>query len=200
MAWVLNHSPTTGTDKLVLLGIANHADENGENAWPSVPTLARYAGVSERNARHALRRLEEAGAITTEKRMGGRVDADPRYRTNRYTVVIRRGVASDRSTDPGGSLSASRGVAERTSGGSPATGKPSLNRPEPPAGSSKKIDRALTLAATNTRHPIKTLRANHEPDLERFCATWPDIAAEQLAEYIITGRLPQTVATLERAS
>ena len=87
MAWVLNHSTTTGTDKLVLLGIANHADEHGENAWPSIPTLARYAGVTERNARHAVRRLEDAGEIVTEERRGGRVGG------RRASF---RGVASDR--------------------------------------------------------------------------------------------------------
>lgn len=201
MAWVLNHSQTTATDKLILLGIANHADENGENSWPSVKTLARYAGVTERNARLALRRLEEAGEIKTEVRSGGRVDSDPRYRTNRYTLVRFRGVASDRSSDSGGSLSASRGVASGTSGGSPATGKPSLNRPKPPAGSAnaKKIDRALSLAASKGRHRVVELRARHEQDLERFCRQWPAISADQLADFVVNGVLPQTVACLERA-
>ena len=201
MAWVLNHSPTTGTDKLVLLGIANHADEYGENAWPSIPTLARYAGVTERNARHAVRRLEDAGEIATEERRGGRVDSDPRYRTNRYTLVRFRGVASDRAANPGGSESVVRGVAERHSGGSPATGKPSFNRPEPPAGFSHKIDKALGIAArSGAGAPIKVLRERHRDTLARYCATWPDIAAEQLAHYVVTGALPQSVAALEKAS
>lgn len=101
----------------------------------------------------------------------------------------------------GGRRASSGGVAERHSGGSPATGKPSFNRPEPPAGFSHKIDKALGIAArSGAGAPIKVLRERHRDTLARYCATWPDIAAEQLAHYVVTGALPQSVAALEKAS
>ena len=80
MSWVLNHSDTAGTEKLVLLGLANHADERGENAWPSVATLARYASVSERAVQYALRNLAAAGRIVVERQAGGTHRTDPKYR------------------------------------------------------------------------------------------------------------------------
>lgn len=136
MAWVLNHSDTTGTERLVLLGIANHADENGENAWPGVPTLARYAGVGERATRYALRSLEKAGHIVTESRKGGRVDSDPRYRTNRYRVVgvlESRGAQPCRSDQSRGARGGSQGGTTAHPGGHGVAGKPSLNHSEPSA-------------------------------------------------------------------
>ena len=203
MAWVLNHSTTSGTDRLVLLGIANHADEYGENAWPSVPTLARYAGVGERATRYALRNLEDAGHIITEGRKGGRVDSDPRYRTNRYTVVgVResRGAQGFPSGQSRGAPAFRQGGTSVPSGGHGGAGKPSYNRPEPPAGFDLKIDKALTIAARTSKVKILDLRKRHTDDLVRFCTTWPAISADQLAAYMVDGVLPQSVSCLERVA
>ena len=57
---------TTAPDprsKLVLLGLANHADSHGGHAWPSVATLAAYADCSERTVQRCLRTLEDEGLI-----------------------------------------------------------------------------------------------------------------------------------------
>ena len=62
MAIVLHHSPSSGTDKVILLGIANHDGDGG--AWPSVATLAKYANIDKRGVQKVLARLEESGQIT----------------------------------------------------------------------------------------------------------------------------------------
>jgi hypothetical protein len=49
--------------KFVLVGLANHAGPDGTGAFPSVATLVRYTGLSERTVRTCLDRLEEAGVI-----------------------------------------------------------------------------------------------------------------------------------------
>jgi hypothetical protein len=49
--------------KYVLVGLANHADPDGGAAFPSVATLVRYTGLSERPVRTCLDRLEAGGII-----------------------------------------------------------------------------------------------------------------------------------------
>lgn len=89
MSWVLHFSPASGTEKVILLGIANHASIDGSNAWPSLATLATYARVDQRTVRRTLRALEEAGLIETEIKAGGTHDARPDQRPNRYRVVMK---------------------------------------------------------------------------------------------------------------
>ena len=51
--------------KLVLVGPANHAGPDGVGAFPSVATLVRYTGPSERTVRTCLDRLEATSIIRT---------------------------------------------------------------------------------------------------------------------------------------
>ncbi len=43
---------------MVLVGLANHADPDGRNAFPSNATLTRYTRLSERSVRGILRELQ----------------------------------------------------------------------------------------------------------------------------------------------
>lgn len=122
----LTHPGLSGTRKLVLIGIANHASPDGTNAWPSLDTLARYAGVSRRNAKKAVVWLAHEGLIVVETNAGGTHDTEDRYRPNRYRLTLPPG--GSRPTphdDPGGSPPTARGVAPDRSGGSPPTPEPS---------------------------------------------------------------------------
>jgi Helix-turn-helix domain len=47
----------------VLVGLANHAGPDGTGGFPSVATLVRYTGLSERTVRNCLDRLEAEGVI-----------------------------------------------------------------------------------------------------------------------------------------
>jgi hypothetical protein len=70
ISWALNLAPipTNRRDAsslaIVLVGLANHADPDGRNAFPAVATLVRYTRLSERSVRYALHALEELGLIT----------------------------------------------------------------------------------------------------------------------------------------
>ena len=86
MAIVLHHSRARGTDKVVLLGIANHDGDGG--AWPSLATLTKYANVTKRKVQEALRRLEAAGEIRTLMNAGGTHCTAPHERPNRYEVLV----------------------------------------------------------------------------------------------------------------
>lgn len=52
------------TDKLVLLSLAKHADDENRTAWPSVDTITFQTGFSPRTVQRSLRRLERLRIIT----------------------------------------------------------------------------------------------------------------------------------------
>jgi helix-turn-helix protein len=69
MGQVFDHV-LSASEQLVLLALADHADHNGENAYPSLELLAYKAGLTKRGVRKILRRLE-ARAILVEQRPPG---------------------------------------------------------------------------------------------------------------------------------
>jgi hypothetical protein len=71
MAWVFNNSTSTGIDRLVLLAIADAANDEGAEAWPSMSTIARKAGVDKRTVARSIARLEQLGELR-RSRNGGR--------------------------------------------------------------------------------------------------------------------------------
>jgi hypothetical protein len=83
---VLNHSTATGTNKLVLLGIAWHmSDTWGEGAWCGMERLAAYAGVSTRQVMRSIQALELSGELDVD-RHNGKSYGGPK--TNRYWVML----------------------------------------------------------------------------------------------------------------
>lgn len=83
--YVLCHSRTKGTTRVILWAIARHANDSGE-AWPSVKLLADYALVEERMVRNALRELEEIGEIQTLTQAAP--SGHNGQKTNLYRVVM----------------------------------------------------------------------------------------------------------------
>lgn len=81
MAWVLDHSPATGSDRLVLLAIANHADATGHGAYPGLDRIAAEARVARRTAIRSITALEAAGQLRVVRGGGA-------YKTNRYVIVM----------------------------------------------------------------------------------------------------------------
>lgn len=62
--WVLDHSVTeSAADRLVLVILAEHANEAGEDAWPSTATIARRADVTRGQVFKSLARLRRSGLI-----------------------------------------------------------------------------------------------------------------------------------------
>jgi hypothetical protein len=71
ISWALNLAPVpvdrggqaSSACKFVLVGLANHAGPDGAGAFPSVATLVRYTGLSERTVRTCLDRLAASSII-----------------------------------------------------------------------------------------------------------------------------------------
>jgi len=95
MAWALEQQNLEPVDKLVLLGIANHADRDGGNAFPSLKTLAMYVGRSDQTVRRSIRELEKRGLVVVELHGGGTFKHGG-YRSNLYRVIMHRPITHDR--------------------------------------------------------------------------------------------------------
>jgi Helix-turn-helix domain len=72
MSWVFQHSRSHLASRLVLLAIADCADDQGEKAWPHIATIARKAHVSERQAQRAIKELCVIGELRVELEAGPR--------------------------------------------------------------------------------------------------------------------------------
>lgn len=81
---VWKHSEQKGGDLLVLLALADYADDM-DCVWPSVETLASKARLTSRHIRRILRRLESAGEI--ELLESGGLDGG-RGRAATYRIVV----------------------------------------------------------------------------------------------------------------
>jgi DNA-binding MarR family transcriptional regulator len=80
MVAVMEDSQARGIDRLVLLAIANSANDEGTDAWPLQQTIADNAGVSKRTVQRSIESLQEMDELVVTR-------ASTRDR-NFYTVVV----------------------------------------------------------------------------------------------------------------
>lgn len=70
MSWVWKKSKATGTAKFVLLAIADNAWDDGTNAWPSITTISRKTGLSERTVQRCIQNLFDIDELRIFDRPG----------------------------------------------------------------------------------------------------------------------------------
>lgn len=78
------------TEKMVLLVIADHANDDGSEAWPSQATIAKKASVSIRTVQRAVNNLVAEGYVWLDKHQGGSATCRDDRRPHRYTIVLSR--------------------------------------------------------------------------------------------------------------
>lgn len=61
LVWEVNFA--TPTQKLVMLRLADYADDDGNSVFPSIDRLARQVGASKRQTQYAVRALEGVGLM-----------------------------------------------------------------------------------------------------------------------------------------
>ncbi len=131
--WALDTAPipTNRRDAsslaIVLVGLANHADPDGRNAFPSLNRLMHYTRLSERSVRYALRALEELGLIrrSADQEIVAAYRKRADRRPNNYDLVIRQPVdnppGEGQDLPPGdqheGQTQQARGAKSRTTRG-----------------------------------------------------------------------------------
>jgi Helix-turn-helix domain len=74
------------TEKMVLLVIADHASDDGTEAWPSQATIAKKASCSIRTVQRSVNTLCKLGWLKMEKHKGGSADCREDRRPHRYTI------------------------------------------------------------------------------------------------------------------
>lgn len=85
MSDVWAYADCGGSELLVLLALADFADDDGENIYPSMATLARKCRLSESQTRRIVQSLIKKGAIEVVE-VGGWEHG--RNRSNRYRIVV----------------------------------------------------------------------------------------------------------------
>jgi len=135
MALALHHSRAAGTARLVLIGIANHDGDGG--AWPSIATLAKYAGLNgkpDNNAkvvRRAVKTLVDLGEVTVVRQGGGTREMNDYERPNLYRVTLRCPEGCDGSTKHKMPRSETPGLYSPPGGGQGARGEGAEQPPKP---------------------------------------------------------------------
>ena len=110
-------------EKMVLLVIADHASDDGTEAWPSQATIAAKASISIRTVQRAVHSLVNAGYLWMEKGAGGSANCREDRRPHRYTINIKRLRGDTESTRE------ERGDIEAINGATLATPTGRLSRP-----------------------------------------------------------------------
>jgi DNA-binding MarR family transcriptional regulator len=112
--WELSN--VQGTRRLVLLCLADHANDQG-TSWPCIATIAKECRLGRRGVQKILRKLVAAGAITVEQLGGGKSKA------TRYRVTANGGSLFGKlkksQTANGGTQTANSGSPEPLTLGSP---------------------------------------------------------------------------------
>jgi hypothetical protein len=75
VSWVLDYSDAAGLDRLVLIAIANHFNNEDREARPSIRRIAQEARCSTNTVMAAIRRLTELGEVDVIDPGGYRVCA-----------------------------------------------------------------------------------------------------------------------------
>jgi hypothetical protein len=83
LSWVLENAHARLGARLVLIALANHAHDDGSNAFISQQTIAREAHLTDRQVRRCLKELEASGEIVrTDRKADGSTAGRNVRRTN----------------------------------------------------------------------------------------------------------------------
>lgn len=99
-SWIWNHSPVEGLDRLVLLAIADCANDDGGGAYPGVDYLSKTKCKIPRSTLYKiLGRLQEQGHLVVDRRSRGGRGVRTIYRVVMATDAIQKPSSSE-TVDP----------------------------------------------------------------------------------------------------
>ena len=161
VSWVLEHSRTRGAARLALISIANYADRNTGECFPSMRTIAREAGCSPGSVPPSVREAVRLGELVVID--AGGPHARARYRMTFATVGVQSLNTADRvgvQSDEVGVQS--EGFGARQPGLSPAQTPTTISEPlkNPRTREADRMAEALGLRQTVESPPVD----HHHPD------------------------------------
>lgn len=133
MVSVWKHSKQKAAARLLLIAIADSANDHGE-AWPGIKSLAKKCNTSDRNIQKLIKHLEASGELRVVDG-GGRSTVNGA--TNKYIVItpdipLPTSIEEARPVNAGTPVSNSTPVKELTKGGVPQyTGPVNAGTPNP---------------------------------------------------------------------
>ena len=123
MSQIFDHSRSSGTDRLTLLALADHANDDGE-CWPGQARLARKTNMTARSVQRCIANLVKLGEVEVIRHGTGTT-------TSLYRITPTASVTPDAQRTPTASVtptrSVRRGVPPVSGGGvPPVSTKPSI--------------------------------------------------------------------------
>jgi hypothetical protein len=202
MASVWEHSQASGTDLLVLLALADNANDSGE-CWPSIGYIARKCRVDKSTIRRRITSLEELGEVIVI-RGGGKASTPGGTRSNKYRIVVHMvdeetEEEGSQSATPWGGTDARGGVAPMPGGGvAPMPPEPSLRtviepplNPQPTAGDQSHVRRGTRGSGTSPRElraVEQQARAHQraEDEADRLVTAIPETYGHLPEDYVLS--------------
>lgn len=175
MSYVWDIPLFKGSDKLVMLCLADHADDKGI-CWPSIDTIARKSGVSPTTVKTTLKKLEAGGWIF-KKNQFRKADTGRLVRSNNQYLlpVMLLKKKADEQTDFEQSnfvhskleqTKEPRGVGQISTGGRSESGyKPSIDPPIEPSGKDiapSKLDADIPTSPVLFKIPLNKTDTHHD--------------------------------------
>ena len=166
LVWQDHTGTLTGSEKAVLLRMADFAADNGTQIFPSIKRVALDTGYSERNVQYAINNLVKKKYLTKTIRTSKSVHISNLYRIN--TAVLTDAASVDKPVDkPGikheGGARVAPGVVQNTSGGGArvACNPPLIHHIDPPPAKEiincsniEQLEREPDLTAISTKIPL----------------------------------------------
>jgi hypothetical protein len=178
ITWALDYAAGSVTEKVLLLVLANYANEFGVS-WPSQKTLADQTALGERTVRRVLAAMERRGVIRRIVRRRGN--------GSRQSDMILLAAFEGRKPAPPGMLDDGSDGDESAAPNQPANGdnrpmRPLDNRPPDPDAPATvaALDTSKILKRTTTARDVPA-RANSEPVGDQGAAPAVDAEAACLA-------------------
>jgi hypothetical protein len=177
VTYVLERSQAKNGDRLVLLSLANHADERDE-CWPSHACIAHESGLSVDQVKRCLRQLEKDGRVVrvVNAAPDDRIPRDRRPNLYRLTMTIEkpswrqvRDGGADTSPPRGGGSRADGGADHARTGGRERHPEPS-EEPSEEAGARKKRATAIS-ASFAVDESMRTWAAEKAPEVDLTAET-----------------------------
>lgn len=160
LTWAFEQ-PVSATEKVVLLALADHADNSGL-CWPSIALLMQRAHVGERTVQRAVQSLEQGGFLVRERRHrenGSDTSNLYRLRLDRVSQGVSGSVKKSQETSGGVNLAPHRGVTQTGGGGVMQTGGEGVTQTVP-----------RTVIKNRKKEPPTILA---EAEFEAFWAAYP---------------------------